>query len=54
MNNLYDGTSLWLQSSFDLVKCRRDGIAPSDCDEGEFPTYTGGNPGVTAGIVRQL
>ena len=44
MNNLYDGTSLWLQSSFDLVKCRRDGIAPSDCDEGEFPTYTGGNP----------
>ena len=44
MNNLYDGTALWLQSSIDLVKCRRDGIAPSDCDEGEFPTYTGGNP----------
>ena len=37
MNNLYDGTVLHLQSSFDLVKCRRDGIAPSDCIEGEFP-----------------
>ena len=44
MNNLYDGTSLSLQSSFDLVKCRSDGIAPSDCIRGEFPTYTGGNP----------
>ena len=44
MNNLYDGTALHLQTSFDLVKCRRDGIAPSDCIEGEFPTYTGGNP----------
>ena len=44
MNNLYDGTALWLQSSFDLVKCRRDGIPPSDCVAGEFPTYTGGNP----------
>ena len=44
MNNLYDGTALWLQTSFDLVKCRRDGIAPSDCVEAEFPSYTGGNP----------
>ena len=44
MNNLYDGASLWLQTGFDLVKCRRDGIAPSECIEGEFPTYTGGNP----------
>ena len=44
MNNLYDGTALHLQTGFDLVKCRRDGIAPSDCIEGEFPTYTGGNP----------
>ena len=44
MNNLYDGTSLHLQTGFDLVKCRRDGIALSDCIEGEFPTYTGGNP----------
>ena len=44
MNNLYDGTSLWLQTGFDLVKCQRDGIAPSECVEGEFPTYTGGNP----------
>ena len=44
MNNLYDGTSFGLQSSFDLVKCRRDGIAPSDCVQEEFPTYTGGNP----------
>ena len=44
MNNLYDGASLWLQTGFDLVKCRRDGIAPSECIEGEYPTYTGGNP----------
>ena len=44
MNNLYDGTSFWLQTGFDLVKCRRDGIAPTDCIEGEVPTYTGGNP----------
>ena len=44
MNNLYDGTSLWLQTGFDLVKCRRDGIAPTDCIEEEVPTYTGGNP----------
>ncbi len=43
MNNLYDGTFLWLQTGFDLVKCRRDGIAPSECIEGEFHTYTGGN-----------
>ena len=44
INNLYDGTSLWLQTGFDLVKCRRDGIAPPECGEGEYPTYTGGNP----------
>ncbi|MDE0129505.1 MAG: TonB-dependent receptor [Gammaproteobacteria bacterium] len=44
MNNLYDGASLWLQTGFDLVKCRRDGVALSDCIEGEIPTYTGGNP----------
>ena len=44
MNNLYDGASLWLQTGFDLVKCRRDGIALPECTEGEVPTYTGGNP----------
>ena len=44
MNNLYDGTWFRLESSIDLVKCQRDGIAPSDCNEGEFPTYSGGNP----------
>lgn len=44
MNNLYDGTALHLETGFDLVKCRRDGIAPSDCTEGEFAIYTGGNP----------
>ena len=44
MNNLYGGTFLEFRTSFDLVKCRNDGIAPSDCTEEELPTYTGGNP----------
>ncbi|WP_446831572.1 TonB-dependent receptor domain-containing protein [Candidatus Foliamicus sp.] len=44
LNNLYGGEVLRLETGFDLVGCRRDGIAPSDCIEAEVPTYTGGNP----------
>ena len=44
MNNLYGARSFSAEGGTDLVACQRAGIAPADCVEEQYPTFTGGNP----------
>ena len=44
MNNLYGARSVSYEGGTDLVDCQRNGVAPADCTEQQYPTYSGGNP----------
>ena len=44
MNNLYGARSFSAEGGTDLVQCQRTGVAPADCTEEQYPTFTGGNP----------
>ncbi len=44
MNNLYGAVSFSAEGGTDLVQCQRTGVAPDDCIEEQYPTFSGGNP----------
>ncbi|MCY4156722.1 MAG: TonB-dependent receptor [Gammaproteobacteria bacterium] len=44
LNNLYGARSFSAEGGTDLVACAAVGIAPDDCVEEQYPTFTGGNP----------
>ena len=44
MNNLYGARSFSAEGGTDLVQCQRSGVAPGNCIEEQYPTFTGGNP----------
>ena len=44
LNNLHGARSVSFEGGTDLVGCQSAGIAPADCIEEQYPTFTGGNP----------
>ncbi len=44
MENLYGALGVSYEGGTDLVACEAQGIAPADCPELQYATWTGGNP----------
>ena len=44
MGSLYGARSVSYEGGTDLVDCQRNGVAPGDCTEQQYATYSGGNP----------